>query len=97
MQAANEQLTLADPRVTKRKVDRELMLWNENAAIYRRRGWLMLSGEGVRFENSKIFRIRFKSNDLYSLSENSSVNREKAHVRADIQKIPRSRATSRKI
>jgi len=50
VRAANEQLTLADPRITERKVDRELMLWNENAGIYRRRGWLMLSHEGVRFE-----------------------------------------------
>lgn len=50
MPAANDQSILVDPRVTRRKVQRELDQWRENEAVYRRRGWLMLAHEGVQFE-----------------------------------------------
>jgi hypothetical protein len=39
-------MDLVDPEVTRRKVDREIELWGENAASYRRRGWLLLGRDG---------------------------------------------------
>jgi hypothetical protein len=39
-------MELVDPEVTRRKVDREMELWAENATAYRRRGWLILGREG---------------------------------------------------
>lgn len=39
-------MELVDPEVTRRKVDREIELWSENAKIYRRRGWILLGREG---------------------------------------------------
>jgi hypothetical protein len=33
---------VVDPEVTRRKLERELELWRENAATYRRRGWILL-------------------------------------------------------
>lgn len=50
MQADNEPLSLVDPSVTAAKVARELDQWNENAELYRRRGWLMLSHAATMFE-----------------------------------------------
>lgn len=35
-------MIVVDPEVTRRKFERELELWDENAEIYRRRGWLLL-------------------------------------------------------
>jgi hypothetical protein len=39
-------MELVDPEITRRKVDRELEQWEENAAAYRRRGWLILGRDG---------------------------------------------------
>lgn len=39
-------MELVDPEVTRRKIDREIELWGENAAAYRRRGWLLLGRDG---------------------------------------------------
>ncbi len=37
---------IVDPEVTRLKFERELELWRENGATYRRRGWILLgSGE----------------------------------------------------
>lgn len=41
---------LVDPEVVQRKFARELALWHENAAVYRRRGWLLLSQGELRVE-----------------------------------------------
>ena len=35
-------MLLTDPEVTRRKLARELELWDANAETYRRRGWLLL-------------------------------------------------------
>jgi hypothetical protein len=39
-----------DPEVVRRKFDRELALWDENAAVYRRRGWVLLSRGELQVE-----------------------------------------------
>lgn len=36
-------MVLVDPAVTALKVDREIEQWNENAVVYRKRGWILLS------------------------------------------------------
>jgi Predicted metal binding domain len=36
-------LIVVDPEVTRRKFERELELWREQSAVYRRRGWLLLA------------------------------------------------------
>jgi hypothetical protein len=36
-------LIVVDPNVTRRKFERELELWREQSAVYRRRGWLLLA------------------------------------------------------
>lgn len=41
---------LVDPEVVRRKFERELALWNENAALYRRRGWLLLTQGELQVE-----------------------------------------------
>jgi hypothetical protein len=35
-------MSVVDPDVTKLKLDREIELWQENADVYRRRGWVLL-------------------------------------------------------
>jgi Predicted metal binding domain len=35
--------TLVDPAVSRTKFERQLELWDESAAVYRRRGWTMLA------------------------------------------------------
>src|SRR4051794_31229178 len=39
-----------DPEVVRRKFHRELALWDENAAVYRRRGWILLSRGELQVE-----------------------------------------------
>jgi hypothetical protein len=41
---------LVDPEVVQRKFARELALWQENAAAYRRRGWVLLSQGDLEVE-----------------------------------------------
>jgi hypothetical protein len=41
---------LVDPEVVRRKFERELTLWQENAAAYRRRGWLLLKAAELQVE-----------------------------------------------
>lgn len=35
-------MQLVDPKITRRKLDREIELWRESAEVYRRRGWILL-------------------------------------------------------
>src|SRR6478752_4549703 len=50
-------MPLVDPRVTARKFTRELELWDENAGLYRERGWLMLERRDRQVEVAFIGRV----------------------------------------
>ncbi len=43
-------MLLVDPEVTKLKLDREIELWQENEATYRKRGWILLDRRELEVE-----------------------------------------------
>src|SRR4051794_28707784 len=50
-------MALVDPKVTRRKLERELELWRENEAAYRERGWVLLRHEDVQLDIGFLARL----------------------------------------
>lgn len=55
---------LVPPEVSQAKLDRELSQWHDNADAYRRRGWILLSNEGLQVEVAFIVSLSIGAGSL---------------------------------
>lgn len=59
---------LVNPAVTQRKVQLMLEAWEQQADLYRRRGWIMLRAEGTEVEVAFVSRISISTGPLSVIS-----------------------------
>ena len=61
-------MIVVDPEVTRRKFERELELWDENAEAYRRRGWLLLGRREIDVDVGFLGRLPLAGQPMPAMS-----------------------------